>query len=100
MTTETQPPFNYRYFVQKAVLIGSRVLDYGCGGGQIVALGLERGLDIWGADTYAEYYHGWGMTVTPHVRDRIRTIRNDVSRPIPLGGGRKTCGFNGPFAGD
>lgn len=76
--TETQPPFNYRYFVQKAVQIGGRVLDYGCGGGQIVALGLERGLDIWGADTYAAYYDGWGMTVRPDVRDRIRTIQNDV----------------------
>src|SRR5258708_14417356 len=36
--TEPQPAFNYRYFVQKAAQTGLRVLDYGCGGGQEVAL--------------------------------------------------------------
>jgi SAM-dependent methyltransferase len=76
--TEPQPAFNYRYFVQKAAQTGGRVLDYGCGGGQIVALGLECGLDIWGADTYAEYYNGWGTPLTPQVRDRVKTIRNGI----------------------
>jgi len=76
--TDPQPAFNYRYFVQKAAHTGGRVLDYGCGGGQIVALGLECGLDIWGADTYAEYYNGWGTPLTPQVRDRVKTIRNGV----------------------
>src|SRR5690348_6127172 len=77
--TATQLPFNYRYFAEKAAQIGGRVLDYGCGGGQIVALGLECGLDIWGADTYSEYSesHG-GTSLTPQVRDRVKTIRNDI----------------------
>jgi SAM-dependent methyltransferase len=48
------------------------VLDYGCGGGQVIALGLKHGLDIWGADTYSGWYAGW---VPPQkVRDRIRII--------------------------
>jgi SAM-dependent methyltransferase len=78
--TEAQPPFNYQYFTQKAVQIGGRVLDYGCGSGQIVALGLERGLDIWGADTFAEYYSAerGGVTLAPQLRGRIRTIRNNI----------------------
>lgn len=31
---------------------GARILDYGCGGGAVVAAGLAAGLDIWGADVY------------------------------------------------
>jgi SAM-dependent methyltransferase len=67
-------PFNYRYFVDHAARLGGRVLDYGCGLGQMIAQGRERGLDIWGADTFEGYYAAWGEGLPAEVRDRIRKI--------------------------
>jgi SAM-dependent methyltransferase len=72
--TAESNPFNYRYFVDHATINGGRVLDYGCGLGQIIALGMSRGLDIWGADTFEGYYAGWSNALTPEVRDRVRHI--------------------------
>jgi SAM-dependent methyltransferase len=77
--TDLQPAFNYRYFVDHAAKVGGRILDYGCGAGKIVALGLDRGLDIWGADTYSGYYAGWASALEPRLRDRVRAIRNGVT---------------------
>jgi SAM-dependent methyltransferase len=78
--TATQPAFNYRYFIDHVVArIGGRVLDYGCGLGQMMTLGLERGLDIWGADTFSGYYANWDQHLGPQVRDRVRNIRNGVT---------------------
>jgi SAM-dependent methyltransferase len=46
-------PFNYRYLVDYCVREGGgRILDYGCGEGQTISLGLSRGLDIWGAEIF------------------------------------------------
>ena len=75
MTAESSP-FNYRYFFDYAARHGGRVLDYGCGIGQIIALGLSKGLDIWGADTFQGYYTGWERSLQPEVRDRVRDIKN------------------------
>ena len=74
--SDAQFAFNYRYFVGHAAACGGRVLDYGCGIAQTVTLGRGRGLDIWGADTFAGYYAGWADSVNPDVRDRIRKIEN------------------------
>ncbi len=42
----------------------ARLLDFGCGGGEIVALAAERGFDAWGVDTYQgvweQYAHAPG----------------------------------------
>jgi SAM-dependent methyltransferase len=73
---DAQPAFNYRYFIGRADKFGGRVLDYGCGSGRMVALGLNRGLDIWGADTFTGNYVGWASELTPQVRDRVRLIQN------------------------
>lgn len=74
--TDAQPAFNYRYFADHAVANGGRVLDYGCGRGQTVALGLARGADIWGADTFAGYYEDWAGHVEPAAQARICGIKN------------------------
>lgn len=66
--TANQPAFNYAYFIDHAITNGGRILDYGCGGGEMVALGLERGLDIWGADTFLR-------ELTPPVRDRVCLVQ-------------------------
>jgi SAM-dependent methyltransferase len=71
-----QSPFNYLYFVGHAAKIGGRILDYGCGRGQTVALGLQRGLDIWGADTFRGFFADWAQELMPQARDRIRLIRD------------------------
>lgn len=77
--TDVQPAFNYRYLVDRAAKVGGRILDYGCGTGQIVALGLDRGLDIWGTDTFSGYYASWASALQPRVRERVRDIRNGVT---------------------
>jgi SAM-dependent methyltransferase len=51
---------NYEYCLQWAESVrrqdpAARILDYGCGNGDVVRAGLERGLDIFGAD---EFYAG------------------------------------------
>ena len=70
-------PFNYRYMVDHAASVGGRVLDYGCGIGQIVALGRARNLDIWGADTFTGIYSQWADATDPRARDYIRQIEQD-----------------------
>lgn len=36
----------------------ARLLDFGCGGGEVVRKALARGFDAWGADTYEEGWEG------------------------------------------
>jgi SAM-dependent methyltransferase len=74
--TATQPTFNYTYFIDHAVKIGGRILDYGCGPGRMVALGLERGLDIWGSDTFSGYFADSLQELTPQVRPRVRSVHD------------------------
>jgi SAM-dependent methyltransferase len=48
---------NHRYVVAQALALagpGARVLDYGCGAGEIVVHGRSEGLDIVGADVFYE----------------------------------------------
>ncbi len=73
---DAQLAFNYRYFVRLAAAFGGRVLDYGCGEGQTVALGRAQGLDIWGADTYTGMFADWINSLEPNIRDRIRKIES------------------------
>ncbi len=75
MTAESNP-FNYRYFIDHAARLGGRVLDYGCGIGQMIAQGRERGLDIWGADSSKDIYAAWADAVPAQARDRVRKIKS------------------------
>ena len=66
--------FNHRYFVDRLVRETGRMLDYGCGGGAMVALGRARGLDIWGADKFDGFWEHLMETLPPEARDRVRAI--------------------------
>lgn len=43
---------NYRYLLAWAQAVGGRILDFGCGEGQIVAAARALGLDVEGADVF------------------------------------------------
>ena len=43
---------NYEFVLNCAATRPGKILDYGCGGGEVVAEGLRRGLDIWGTDVF------------------------------------------------
>lgn len=58
------------------------LLDFGCGQGGLVALGLARGVDIYGTDTFAGNYKSWSRTLPAGLSDRIRVIENGR---IPFG---------------
>ena len=66
---------NYDFLLDKALDLSRasspRVLDFGCGTGQIVAKGLHRGLDIYGADTFGP---GWDRNAFPEMESRISEI--------------------------
>ena len=51
--------FNYRYVIDRAVQVGGRALDYGCGTGLAIAYGRSRGLDIVGTDTFEGAFAHW-----------------------------------------
>jgi SAM-dependent methyltransferase len=70
---------NYEYCAQVAAELappGGRVLDYGCGAGQIVAKLLGRGVDAYGCDAYFEG-NDWSSSVSAELMgSRIRRIEN------------------------
>lgn len=55
---------------------GGTVLDYGCGGGQIVGLLRSRGIDAHGCD---KYYGGgdWSSNVPPSIAQYIHRMSDD-----------------------
>ena len=67
-------PLNYRYLLDHAIRIGGRLLDYGCGRGEIVSAGRKRGLDTWGADTYSGHYNQWLTAIPEDARPYVRRI--------------------------
>lgn len=70
---------NYRFVVNfaRTRFASGKILDYGCGSGEIVRAGLEQGLDIYGCETF----FGGGHGVEQHVSDllglRIFKIEKD-----------------------
>jgi SAM-dependent methyltransferase len=72
--TADATPFNYRYFVDLLADEKGRILDYGCGVGDIVALGRERGLDIWGANKFDGFWQYMLDNLRPGARDRVGAI--------------------------
>ncbi len=78
MSEDSTVPFNYRYFIALARQAGGTILDYGCGRGQTVALGVAAGLDIWGADTFSGHYADWANHVEPAAQGRIKAIVEEL----------------------
>jgi SAM-dependent methyltransferase len=77
---------NHRYVVEFARRFATeahnpqvRILDFGCGGGAVVQMGLEEGLEIWGADLFQE-----------HASDRSGAFRSGLlgSRILEIREGR------------
>lgn len=50
------------------------VLDFGCGQGGLVALGLARGVNIYGTDTFTGNYESWSQALPARLSGRIRII--------------------------
>ena len=55
-------------------LSGAKILDFGCGVGEVVGSGLGMSLDIFGADTFDGYYENWKDEIPLEIKDRISQI--------------------------
>lgn len=73
---------NYEFCAQWAAQRGGRILDYGCGAGQIVGLMLDRGLDAYGCDVF---YEGGDYTKDIPERLQHRIFRMTDRAPFPDG---------------
>lgn len=71
---------NYEFCAQWAARVGGKVLDYGCGDGQVVKLMRDAGLDAYGCDVFFE-----GADFSPKA-DPEHLLRMDGNRiPFPDG---------------
>lgn len=77
---------NYDYVLAAAVRLAgksdARILDFGCGQGQLVALGRQKGVDIYGADTFEGGYQSWADKLDQRVRPFVGRIE-DGRLPFP-----------------
>jgi len=55
-----------------------KILDFGCGVGEIVLAGLDMSLDIYGADTFDGYYIDWKDNIPKEILGRISKINNNI----------------------
>ena len=69
---------NYEYVVRFIAehAPGGKSLDYGCGGGEIVAAGREQGLDVHGADPF---YEGGSRKADVEAKGLLGTIIKEIS---------------------
>jgi len=69
---------NYDYILDLASRLSPvsrpKMLDFGCGRGQVVALGVQKGLDICGADTFDGIYENWEGESSVLSADNIHRI--------------------------
>jgi SAM-dependent methyltransferase len=76
---------NYDFVISAARSLarveGPRVLDFGCGRGAIVDLGLSQGLDIYGADTFDGIYRHWYEQLPERLKSRINRIEGPLPYP-------------------
>lgn len=55
-----------------------KILDFGCGVGEVVEAGLGMSLDIYGADTFDGYYEDWRNNLPKVTENRISKIKNNI----------------------
>tara|TARA_B100000900_G_C20590122_1_gene721253 strand:+ start:1776 stop:2531 length:756 start_codon:yes stop_codon:yes gene_type:complete len=75
---------NYQYILELVQNASSdtkyknaKILDFGCGVGEVVESGLDMSLDIYGADTFEGYYENWKDNLPSNIKDRISQIQNN-----------------------
>jgi SAM-dependent methyltransferase len=56
----------------------ARFMDFGCGNGQLVALGRARGLDMVGADSFSDIYAPLIDTIAPDLQPHIFSYRQSL----------------------
>lgn len=61
-----------------ASLSKPKILDFGCGVGEVVQAGLERSFDIYGADTFDGYYEDWRNKLPAETEGKISKIDNNI----------------------
>jgi SAM-dependent methyltransferase len=76
---------NYDFVVAAGRALASkdrpRVLDFGCGLGQVVERGVAAGLDMVGVDTFEGQLSNWRDEIPPHIADRIHCIAGPLPFP-------------------
>ena len=75
---------NYQYILElvQNTLVdtksnNAKILDFGCGVGEVVESGLDMSLDIYGTDTFEGYYENWKDDLPSNIKDkylRFKTI--------------------------
>jgi SAM-dependent methyltransferase len=72
---------NYEFLLRSALTLSTeaspRILDFGCGKGELVKLGLDRGMDIYGVDSFSNDYHSWEQQASEIPGERILAIKDD-----------------------
>ncbi|HEY4254513.1 MAG TPA: class I SAM-dependent methyltransferase [Roseomonas sp.] len=78
--------FNHTYLLDLAAAAhpSESVLDYGCGRGEAVALGVQRGQDMWGVDTFGGVWAEWRTAIATDAIDRVQPISSGAA---PFNGG-------------
>jgi SAM-dependent methyltransferase len=82
MTQLSEHSFNYRYLIhaiQRLSHVDCPVaLDFGCGLGQAISLGLKHDIDIYGVDAFEGWWGTWCERLLPDAAARITTIGRDA----------------------
>jgi SAM-dependent methyltransferase len=86
MSRLTENSSNYGYVIDVVQRFSGAqrpiVLDFGCGVGQAVSLGLQHDIDIYGVDTFDGWWANWRERLLPDAAARIAKIGSD-ELPFP-----------------
>jgi SAM-dependent methyltransferase len=63
----------------------ARLLDFGCGAGQVVRNAIDAGYDAWGADTYQDVWTQYADPAAKALGDRLRAV--SPGAPLPFADG-------------
>jgi SAM-dependent methyltransferase len=77
----TQYSDNYQYLIHAIQHLKGvdrpTCLDFGCGLGEVVSVGLREGMDIYGVDTFDGWWGEWSERLVPGALGRIAKIDGD-----------------------